>query len=178
MYAGVKKMYRILVIEDDVRFLKYVNNALTDDGHTVDACSSLDAALEKLPGDFNLIITDVCLENGDTAHDIVIAANSIWPAPPVIVMSGGASAAEAFNLKDLGAALYLEKPMKMQELCEVVRQFDSTFPTYANVKEEAATRTVGNALKLKNMNKRAAARTLKTTRQVIQAVERAAKRSE
>jgi len=113
---------RILVIEDELairlsmsRMLRRGSGA-TPAGHIVIECASAaEAATALLEGEFDLIITDVNLGDGNGVDIISKARSDGFDGIAVIVTAFG-TIETAVNAMKQGADDFLQKPLKMEEL--------------------------------------------------------------
>jgi len=77
---------KILLVEDKDNWRNLLVEILSDGGHQITPASNLDKGMESIEGeDFDLLLSDWNLQNGDTARDIVDAA--ISKSVPVIIQS-------------------------------------------------------------------------------------------
>jgi DNA-binding NtrC family response regulator len=129
----------------------------------------------------DLIVLDLGLTDGrGTDVAAAAAAAAAAPFPMMIVLSGTASPAEAFELSGLGIAAFLQKPIAQADFDECL----ATLPGPLDRVEIAVARALGTAsfhdvqrhvsealvqaaLNRSEGNKSAAARLLNTTRQTI-----------
>jgi len=113
---------RILVIEDEMairlamsRMLRRGSGA-SPAGHTVIECASAaEAATALLEGEFDLILTDVNLGDGNGVEIISKARSDGFDGIAVIVTAFG-TIETAVNAMKQGADDFLQKPLKMEEL--------------------------------------------------------------
>ncbi len=115
---GTAKMARILCIDDEPAALKLKCSILEGAGHEIVSATSLQEALDHLEKiDFDAVVTDWQL--GDqNAREIVQVAKS-YPPMPVVVVSG--YMLQAFHAAEPTADLYLEKPVKPDELIMIIK---------------------------------------------------------
>ena len=87
----------------------------------VDTCSSGQFALERLlDEDFDLVITDLKMP-GMSGMEVIQTLKSIYPDVPVVMITGYANVATAVEAMKYGAANYIPKPFKPQELIDNIR---------------------------------------------------------
>jgi len=113
-------------VDDEVEliesYLGYLKRKLPD-GHFELATSGKDALeIFKSSGQFDLIITDVRMQNGDGPF-LLGEINKLEPNPkPFFVFFTGYSEATQEELIKLGASAILEKPISMKKLWETVKE--------------------------------------------------------
>ena len=111
---------RILVVEDDPLILRFVRQALEEEGHQVFGTDTIKRGLiEAGTRRPDLLILDLGLPDGDGVnllHDL-----RGWSQLPVIVLSARSAEADKIEALDAGADDYLVKPFSVGELLARVR---------------------------------------------------------
>ena len=111
----------VLVVDDEADLLATYDRLLRRQGYRPITAGTLQAALAALEGEPpDLIIADVRLSDGD-GLDIVRAARTRLPPPPVIVVTGFSSAQSRRDALAAGATAYLAKPFSTSALTALVR---------------------------------------------------------
>ncbi len=123
----------VLLIDDDAGMLRALEKVLTSEGAAVTCAEWAFDALEILNGrksKFDLVITDLqmpYMTGVQTGVSMVYAIHEIFPALPVIVLTGFGSPEVKSDCLRLGAAAFLEKPLdapqllgRMEALCAAV----------------------------------------------------------
>lgn len=112
-------MARVLIVDDEPHVIALYGAILEAAGHTPElSLAAEEAALKLLDHTYEAVITGWRLDAGTGAAVIAAAkARSI----PVIVVSN--YVAEAFQAGSAMADLYLEKPIKPEELITAVNDF-------------------------------------------------------
>ena len=111
----------ILIIEDDQPILRFLSDALKEEGFVVDAVSSgsqgLGAIKSHLP---DLVILDLGLPDisGET---VLKKIRTDFPELPVIILTAKVGVANIVEGLHLGADDYIEKPFDAQELLARIR---------------------------------------------------------
>ena len=129
-------MRRILLVEDDAGIATVITEALKDEGYDVTACASIarrDAMLES--GEFDVMLTDVMLEDGDGLASIG-SVRAAAPEMPVIVLSAQNTLDTAVRASDSQAFEYFPKPFDLDELVRAVGQAASRRPALAAPKSD------------------------------------------
>jgi two-component system, OmpR family, KDP operon response regulator KdpE len=111
---------RILVVEDDPLILRFVRQALEEEGHQVFDTDTLKRGLiEAGTRRPDLLILDLGLPDGDGV-DLLRDLRG-WSQLPVIVLSARSAEADKIEALDAGADDYLVKPFSVGELLARVR---------------------------------------------------------
>jgi DNA-binding NtrC family response regulator len=109
-------MKKILLVEDKRGMRVMLTTALEEDGWRVTPVSDGDSALKQLNGSsFNAILTDVLLPGKYNGIDVLDSAPS---STPVIVMTAFGTVDMAVDAMKKGAADFISKPFKLDELLE------------------------------------------------------------
>jgi len=111
---------RILVVEDDPLILRFVRQALEEEGHQVFDTDTLKRGLiEAGTRRPDLLILDLGLPDGDGVN--LLRDLRGWSSLPVIVLSARSAEADKIEALDAGADDYLVKPFSVGELLARVR---------------------------------------------------------
>ncbi len=118
----------VLVVDDEADFLATYDRLLRRQGYRTVTAGSRQAALAALDGDpLALIIADLRLPDGD-GLDVVRAARARLRPPPVIVVTGFASAQSRREALAAGATAYLTKPFSTSALTSLIRETLAQLP--------------------------------------------------
>ncbi len=111
---------RILVIEDDERIVRFLQRALSYEGHTVEVALDGETGLEKaLQNPPDLIILDWMLPGMDGLEVLRrLRAHGSWP---VIMLTAKDAVQDRVEGLDMGADDYLTKPFDLDELLARIR---------------------------------------------------------
>ncbi len=113
-------MNRILVIDDDVAFCKMLSSFLARNNYDVQTAYSAQSAKEvAAEQSFDLFITDLRLPDDD-GIDLMVSLLKLYPATPVILMTGYSDVTTAVKALKNGASDYITKPLKPEEVLIVV----------------------------------------------------------
>ncbi len=182
-----RDVQRVLLVEDDAKLRRAIRRSIRSDARVIVEVSSCKAALAALEGSsFDMVLLDVHLPDG-SGLQVADAAAACSPVPLIVVLSGDASAGEAFRLAQLGAIHYLPKPFSVEQLHAamelahdtrvklepIVRSYVGKAKLY-EVQDSVRRAMVDQALAITKGNRSAAARLLRVTRQAIQKFIRAA----
>jgi CheY-like chemotaxis protein len=110
---------KILLVEDDDAVRNTLLTVLEEYDHTVEEAVSAEEALVKLPGDYNLVISDVLFARMD-GITLLDQVNLMQPRVPVVMITalGIRDAEEVCRGK--GAAGFLDKPFSVRKLLSLV----------------------------------------------------------
>ena len=127
---------RILIVEDEERISSFVAKGLKAHGFTPtvvsDGVSGLDYAVS---GEFDLVVLDIGLPGMD-GFTVLERLTEDRPGLPVIVLTARDSVADTVAVLEGGAADYMAKPFKFDELLARVRlRLRATAPTESDVVE-------------------------------------------
>lgn len=112
----------ILLVEDDCAIAIVIIAALEDEGFDIVHCASIaerDAKLSE--ASFDVMLTDVMLEDGDGLASMNMVRNAA-PDMPVIVLSAQNTLDTAVRASDSEAFEYFPKPFDLDELVRAVCQ--------------------------------------------------------
>ncbi len=114
-------MSRILIVEDEPRIASFLAKGLKSDGFTTtiaeDGVTGLDYALT---GSFDLIVLDIGLPGMD-GYEVLRRLQSERATLPVIVLTARDSVTDTVAALEGGAADYMAKPFRFDELRARVR---------------------------------------------------------
>ncbi len=112
----------ILVVEDDLTTQKMISHFLENEGYKVVAANDGIAALIKMgESPFDLILSDINIPNLDGFKLLEMVQQKGFTAP-VILMTGSADQEDETKGMELGATLYLKKPIRKELLLPQIRR--------------------------------------------------------
>ncbi len=118
----MRRVPKILIVEDDASIGVVVRTALHAEGMEVDICDSCAARNMLLEqSKFDLMLTDVILRDGDGLLDLERVARD-YPDMPVIIMSAQNTLDTAVRASEVNAFEYFPKPFDLEELVKAVGQ--------------------------------------------------------
>ncbi|MBL8023329.1 MAG: response regulator [Elusimicrobia bacterium] len=106
---------KVLVVDDEKSMRDLAVRTLKEAGYTVETASSGDAALALLPGDFEIILTDLDMPGKTNGVDLTRVARSKSNCD-VIIMTGFPDLSTAIEAVREGAYDYLVKPFSPDTL--------------------------------------------------------------
>lgn len=133
--AKASKDMKVLVIEDDDLLRRVLYDRLVSWGCEVMAADTLMDARNLLSSqEFDLMISDMCLPDGDSL-DLVKQEKETRPAMEVVIMTAYANVDTAIRAIKCGAFDYLPKPFDDEQLHKIIRNISD--------KQELARKVVG-----------------------------------
>lgn len=105
-------MYRVLVIDDEEDVLRNIRRVLERTGLTVATSDSSEAGIAQIASaetPFDVIVTDMSMEHGESGIEVLKAAFARDLFAEVIVMTAYGSVANAVECMRRGAFDYIEK---------------------------------------------------------------------
>lgn len=119
----------ILVVEDEMFILHFVQNALEDGGFKVILASSGEQAIQMLDTQksaFRAVVTDVNLGRGTSGWDVAKHAREIDPEVAVIYMTGHGG--DDWPSHGLPKSILLTKPFAVAQLLTAVSNLLNSSP--------------------------------------------------
>ena len=114
-------MSKVLAIDDDSIIRTLMSNSLSKAGYevitAVDGESGLQKVIQEKP---DLVVTDFQMP-GMSGLDVITEIQRIQPRIPVILLTAHGDVALTIKSIQVGAYDFIEKPLQMQELLEVIR---------------------------------------------------------
>src|SRR4030042_1580367 len=117
---------RILIIEDDEEMRSLLKEFLNEEGYETDSVDNGSEAYRRLVKElFDLIITDIRMP-GLTGLDILPGVRRLQPEAPIIVITAFGSEEIHHKVFERGATVYLEKPIHLKNLRDLVQKMVSS----------------------------------------------------
>ncbi|MGH9380566.1 MAG: sigma-54-dependent transcriptional regulator [Thermoanaerobaculia bacterium] len=119
--AAESRGARLLVVEDKESLRRMLVEALTGEGYRITAEADGEAACRRLAGGegFDLVLTDLKLPGCD-GLEVLRVARAQPPPPPVVVLTAYGTVRTAVEAMRRGACDFLEKPIELAALFELV----------------------------------------------------------
>ncbi|MFT4709001.1 MAG: DNA-binding response OmpR family regulator [Bacteroidia bacterium] len=111
---------RILLVEDEANIRQQLVAALAEADICVEACSTLREAQAESPNDYELVLLDLGLPDGD-GLDLCRQLRAVGDATPVIVLTARGAPEERVRGLEAGADDYIAKPFHVPELVARIR---------------------------------------------------------
>lgn len=117
-----KKQGAILIVDDDKSILHVFSRILQKQGYATDTAETGQEALEKIQQKASdLALVDMKLPDMN-GIDLVAKMHAMHPDMVIIAITGFPSLEDATKATDRGAAAYLVKPVKAEELVGIVAE--------------------------------------------------------
>jgi DNA-binding response OmpR family regulator len=121
---------RILLVDDEIAIVLTLRTILEMNGFAVDTASSAKEAEKKLrSGVYEMVITDMRMENETSGYDVIRTARQQLYDPATAILTAYPSLGNEWQLE--GAHSLLVKPMNTQEL---LRQLEALLITHQDHK--------------------------------------------
>lgn len=112
---------RILVVDDEPEILELLVDVLAQEGYAAQSTSdSLEAARLLEATAFDLVVSDIVMPHLDGLQLLDIAKRRN-PDVEVVLMTGYATRELARDAREKGAAAFIEKPFRMDQLLAALR---------------------------------------------------------
>jgi two-component system response regulator TctD len=113
---GPQNAMKYLLIEDNAALAAALCNRMRLDGHVIDHALTLSEGSDfLLVGDYDLILLDIMLPDGD-GRGFLERHRAAANTTPVIVLTARSEVSDRVSMLDLGADDYLTKPFDHSEL--------------------------------------------------------------
>ncbi|HEX9882390.1 MAG TPA: response regulator, partial [Desulfobaccales bacterium] len=113
---------QVLVVDDEEIARTNLEYILRKEGHQVATAANGMEALEKVKAqEFDVILTDLKMEKMDGIQ-LLESVKQVAPRTEIIMVTGYATVSSAVDALKKGAAHYLSKPIKLDELRTTVRE--------------------------------------------------------
>ena len=118
-------MYKILLVDDEVRILLLLRSLLEANGYAIETAKDGSSALDIVrKGGVDIVITDFKMEpmNG---LELFKKIHELEPSIPVILLTAYASVENAIEIMKVGAFDYITKPFKVGEMLACLKRAES-----------------------------------------------------
>ncbi|MEM7351773.1 MAG: sigma-54 dependent transcriptional regulator, partial [Acidobacteriota bacterium] len=116
----MKSRGHILIVEDRAPLRRLLERALEQARYRVTAAEDAAGGQQRLADHrFDLVLTDLKLGDG-SGLDVLAASRASQPEAPVVVLTAFGTVQTAVEAMKLGASDFLEKPIEIDELYELV----------------------------------------------------------
>ncbi|KJJ83925.1 response regulator receiver protein [Candidatus Omnitrophus magneticus] len=115
-------MNKILIVDDDKRLNKTINEVLERSGYSTCMVYSGDEAIDKISTDrFDIALLDLIMP-GMKGVDVLTEVRRISPKTKVIMITAFATIESAIDAIRKGASEYISKPFKINELLTIIER--------------------------------------------------------
>ncbi len=116
-------MAKILLVEDEAHVRNILSLSIASFGHEVVDCDSAEQAKQHmLTQSFDIVITDLRMDQEDSGLDVLKQAKQLQPHANSLLLTAYASTETAVEAMREGAFDYITKPVSRTELGEVIEQ--------------------------------------------------------
>jgi DNA-binding NtrC family response regulator len=116
------KKVKLLLVDDEARFVETLSKRLTARGYDVDGALSGADALKRLGArPFDVVLLDVWMPGMD-GLEVLKQIRRLHPSVRVVLVSGNASITAAVEGIRLGATDYLLKPVEIEDVMAKVEE--------------------------------------------------------
>ena len=120
-------MNRILMVDDDLRFLEVYSEILRNSGYDTDTAESGEQALSLLGSKYyNIAIVDVLMPRMN-GIEFIKKIKERCPEIIVLMLTGEGSIQGAVKSMELGAFTYMLKPIEPEELLYHIKRAETVF---------------------------------------------------
>jgi CheY-like chemotaxis protein len=118
-------MANILFVDDDPFTLETLKRSVEIFGHQATLASTGDEAVKVFAGQaFDLVMTDMRLQDMDGLSLVrQLKSSSLGSDTPIIVLSASPEVDAGKLARSAGAEEFLEKPVRLEKLQEVIKQY-------------------------------------------------------
>ncbi|MEE8524693.1 MAG: sigma-54 dependent transcriptional regulator [Thermoanaerobaculia bacterium] len=118
----------VFIVEDRDSLRRLMERALTQEGYGVTTAAAVGEAIRRLGEErFDLVLTDLKLPDG-SGLEVLQASREHQTDVPVVVLTAFGTVSTAVEAMKLGAVDFLEKPLEIDELCELARSLVGDAP--------------------------------------------------
>ncbi len=112
---------RILLVEDNLAVAEVTAAMLSDAGYDVTRMASASAGLDLLnrDRDFDVLLSDIVMDEGISGLDLARHVRATWPELPVVLMTGFSEALKGPEFVEIPVVF---KPFTQQEILEALQQ--------------------------------------------------------
>lgn len=115
------RVLKVLLVDDEPSILTTLRLILKSEGFDVQTAASGHAAKAALAQTaFDVVVTDLSMENGTAGYDVVHAAQAQTRKPVTVVMSGYSELLDKWQSE--GADAGLQKPTDVPDLLETIHR--------------------------------------------------------
>lgn len=146
-------MATILIVDDDTALREGLAEALTDLGHTPRLAGSGREGLAALGRDIDAVLLDLRMPGGLDGIEVLRRIRSENNAPPVVVLTAFASAANTIEAMRLGAFDHLTKPIGRDALRALLQRLPERTSVVRNPNDETEDTLIGASEGMRRVQK-------------------------
>lgn len=146
-------MATVLIVDDDAALREGLAEALADLGHTPRLAASGREGLAALDDDIDAVLLDLRMPGGMDGIEVLRRIRTRADAPPVVVLTAFASAANTIEAMRLGAFDHLSKPIGRAELKDLLDRVPKRRPAASAIDAEADEGLIGSSAPMRSVQK-------------------------
>ncbi|WGD56036.1 sigma-54 dependent transcriptional regulator [Bradyrhizobium sp. CB1650] len=146
-------MATILIVDDDAALRDGLAEALADLGHTPRLAASGREGLAALSDDVDAVLLDLRMPGGMDGIEVLRRIRSQRKAPPVVVLTAFASAANTIEAMRLGAFDHLSKPIGREELKALLSRLPARAHPIVEPTRDAGDSLIGSSEEMRRVQK-------------------------
>ena len=146
-------MATVLIVDDDTALRDGLAEALTDLGHAPRLAASGREGLAALDGDVDVVLLDLRMPGGMDGIEVLRRIRASRDAPPVVVLTAFASAANTIEAMRLGAFDHLSKPIGRAELKDLMNRLPERMSAVGNPDADAEDGLIGSSEPMRSVQK-------------------------
>ena len=146
-------MATILIVDDDAALRDGLAEALTDLGHTPRLAASGREGLAALDGTVDGVLLDLRMPGGMDGIEVLRRIRARTDAPPVVVLTAFASAANTIEAMRLGAYDHLNKPIGRAELQELLSRLPERMSAVSSPDLDTEDSLIGSSDPMRSVQK-------------------------
>jgi two-component system NtrC family response regulator len=145
-------MATVLIVDDDAALRDGLAETLTDLGHTPRLAASGHEGLAALDSDVDAVLLDLRMPGMD-GIEVLRRIRSENDAPPVVVLTAFASAANTIEAMRLGAFDHLSKPIGREELKALLHRLPRRAPLVGHPQDDTGDTLIGASESMRRVQK-------------------------
>lgn len=146
-------MATVLIVDDDAALREGLAEALTDLGHSIRLAASGREGLAALDGDVDVVLLDLRMPGGMDGIEVLRRIRATRDAPPVVVLTAFASAANTIEAMRLGAFDHLSKPIGRAELKDLLSRLPERISAVSGPDADIDDTLIGSSEPMRSVQK-------------------------
>ena len=146
-------MATVLIVDDDAALREGLAEALADLGHTPRLAASGREGLAALDGDVDVVLLDLRMPGGMDGIEVLRRIRANRNAPPVVVLTAFASAANTIEAMRLGAFDHLTKPIGRAELKALLSRLPGRMSAISDSDADSEDGLIGSSEPMRSVQK-------------------------
>ena len=146
-------MATVLIVDDDAALREGLAEALADLGHSPRLAASGREGLAALDGEVDVVLLDLRMPGGMDGIEVLRHIRARTDAPPVVVLTAFASAANTIEAMRLGAFDHLSKPIGRAELKDLLCRLPERMPMVSGPDADTEDGLIGSSAPMRSVQK-------------------------